>query len=84
MLMIHRYFDFEQKIVMMRTLQVLMLQKKIGLVVKTLLKALREFERTNNEEDFLKSSDIKEWIKHHTFGITHQKLTNELKKHCVF
>ena len=46
-------------------------------------KFLLDYEITGNEEDFIKSSDINEWIILQDLGITVQKFTNELKKHCV-
>ena len=44
---------------------------------------LFDFEITDQEEDFIKSSEISEWITQQVLGITVQKFTNELKKHCV-
>ena len=46
-------------------------------------KFLFDFEITDNEEDFIKSSEINEWIIQQELGITVQKFTNELKKHCI-
>ena len=46
-------------------------------------KFLFDFEITDNEDNFIKSSDINEWIIQQDLGITVQKFTNELKKHCV-
>ena len=46
-------------------------------------KFFKDFEITNNENDFVKSSDINNWIVLNKLGITLQKFTNELKKHCV-
>ena len=46
-------------------------------------KFLLDYEMTGNEEDFIKSSDINDWIGLQGLGITVQKFTNELKKHCV-
>jgi hypothetical protein len=46
-------------------------------------KFLFDFEITDNEGDFIKSFDLKEWIIQQELGITLQKFTNELKKHCV-
>ena len=42
-------------------------------------KFLFDFEITDNEEDFIKSSEINEWIIQQELGITVQKFTNELK-----
>ena len=44
---------------------------------------LFDFEITDDEEDFIKSSEINEWIVQQELGITVQKFTNELKKHCI-
>ena len=44
---------------------------------------LCDFEITDQEEDFIKSSEISEWITQQVLGITVQKFTNELKKHCI-
>ena len=37
----------------------------------------------DNEDDFIKSSEINEWITQQELAITSQKSINELKKHCV-
>ena len=52
--------------------------------LNTVSSFLCDFEITNSEDDFIKSSGIEEWIIHHELGITLQKFANELKKHCVF
>ena len=44
---------------------------------------LFDFDITDSEEDFVKSSEINEWIIEQDLGITVQKFTNELKKHCI-
>ena len=44
---------------------------------------LFDFEITDDEGDFIKSSELNEWIIQQDLGITVQKFTNELKKHCV-
>ena len=65
-----------------------MLLKKIGLGLQIIYisfvgQFLFDFEITDQEEDFIKSSEISEWITQQVLGITVQKFTNELKKHCI-
>ena len=42
-----------------------------------------EFEITNDATDFTMSSEIDAWIISKDLGISYQKFSNELKKHCV-
>ena len=42
-----------------------------------------DFELTNNENDFVKSSDIEDWIKQKTLGITMMKFSSEMKKYAI-
>ena len=48
-------------------------------VVQTFLEA---YNITNDEKDFIKSSDIKDWVKENDVGISDTKFAMELKKYC--
>ena len=43
---------------------------------------MNSFTITNDENDFIKSSDIKEWMKEQHIDISDKKLAMELKKYC--
>jgi hypothetical protein len=44
---------------------------------------LVDFELTNNANDFTPNKKIKEWLDIKRVGVTINKLTSELKKHCT-
>lgn len=44
---------------------------------------LEEFELTNNENDYVLSSKIQDWLESQKTGVSIKKFTIELKKHCV-
>ena len=46
-------------------------------------KFLFEFEITNDVNDFIKGSDMSEWVVSQDLGISYQKFTTKLKKYCV-
>ena len=46
-------------------------------------KFLESYNITNNEKDFIKSSDIKDWVKENDVGISDTKFAMELKKYCL-
>ena len=43
---------------------------------------LESFDITNDEKDYIKYADIKDWIKDNEIGISDMKFTMELKKYC--
>ena len=42
-----------------------------------------DFEITNNDEDFITSASIKEWLNEKSIGLTQTKFGIELKKYCT-
>ena len=55
----------------------------IGTDVGCLPSFLQEYEITNNETDFIKSSEIQEWLELGKYGITMKKFGMELKQHIL-
>ena len=49
-------------------------------VVQTFLES---YNITNDEKDFIKSSDIKDWVKENDVGISDTKFAMELNKYCL-
>lgn len=45
-------------------------------------KFLQDYEITNDESDYLRSSDIEEWINSNKLGISPKKWAIEMTKHC--
>jgi hypothetical protein len=43
----------------------------------------KDFELSNNSEDFVKSADIEAWIKEKKIGISMKKFGMEMKKYCI-
>ena len=46
-------------------------------------KFLESYNITNDDKDFIKSADIKEWVKENDVGISDTKFAMELKKYCL-
>ena len=44
-------------------------------------KFMKQFEFTNNEEDFIESSKIQQWINDYSVGISAKKMSMEIKKY---
>jgi hypothetical protein len=55
----------------------------IGTDVGCLPSFLQEYEITNDEKDFVKSSEIQEWLELGKFGITMKKFGMELKQYTI-
>lgn len=55
----------------------------IGTDVGCLPSFLQEYEITNDEKDFVRSSEIQDWLELGKFGITMKKFGMELKQHIL-
>lgn len=55
----------------------------IGTDVGWLPSFLQEYEITNDENDFVKSSEIQEWLENGKYGVTMKKFGMELKQHIL-
>jgi phage/plasmid-associated DNA primase len=53
----------------------------IGTEVGCISSFIQEFEITNNENDFVLSSEIQEWLEHGKYGITMKKFGMEIKQY---
>jgi hypothetical protein len=55
----------------------------IGSEVGCIPAFLRDYEITNNENDYVRSNEIQEWIERGKFGITMKKFGMEMKQHAM-
>ena len=55
----------------------------IGTDIGCISAFLQEYEITNDENDFVRSSEIQEWLEQGKFGITMKKFGMEMKQYSV-
>jgi hypothetical protein len=82
-MLINRYFQYLDDNLYIDPKEVIQGKKDwINLECDYVVTFLKDYEITNDKDDYVLSSDIQKWIDCKKLGITMTKFAKELKKHC--